>query len=164
MTACYLKSKHKRIWTRAAGLAVAGFTAAISTGDGVGAASSRHERPVESVDWRAGGEPIMAIVSLRSQRITIYDARGLIAQAPVSSGQKGRETPAGTSSACSRRTPIITRTFMTTLTCRTCSASPGRALRCTAALCRAIRPRMAACGCPMILPGTCSTQPGSACA
>src|SRR5215468_11460897 len=37
----------------------------------------------------------MAIVSLRNQRITVYDARGLMAQAPVSSGQKGRETPAG---------------------------------------------------------------------
>ena len=41
------------------------------------------------------GEPIMAIVSLRSQRITVYDANGGILQAPVSSGQKGRETPAG---------------------------------------------------------------------
>src|SRR5215471_13201881 len=88
-------SKHKRIWARAAGLAIAGFAAAIAAGDRAGAESSRHERPVESVDWRAGGEPIMAIVSLRAQRITIYDARGLMAQAPISSGQKGRETPAG---------------------------------------------------------------------
>ena len=88
-------SKHKRIWVRAAGLAIAGFAAAIAAGDRTGAASSRRERPVESIDWRAAGEPIMAIVSLRSQRITIYDARGLMAQAPVSSGQKGRETPAG---------------------------------------------------------------------
>ena len=39
--------------------------------------------------------PIMAIVSLRSQRITVYDANGEFLQAPVSSGQKGRETPAG---------------------------------------------------------------------
>ncbi len=37
----------------------------------------------------------MAIVSLRSQRITVYDANGWILRAPVSSGQKGRETPAG---------------------------------------------------------------------
>ena len=95
MTACYLNAKHKRIGTRAAGLAFAGFAAAIAAGDRAGAASARHERPIESIDWRAAGEPIMAIVSLRSQRITIYDARGLMAQAPVSSGQKGRETPAG---------------------------------------------------------------------
>jgi len=37
----------------------------------------------------------MAIVSLRDQRITVYDADGWILRAPVSSGQKGRETPAG---------------------------------------------------------------------
>ena len=71
MTACYLNPKHKRNWTRAAGLAVVGFAAAIAAGDRAGAASP-HERPVESVDWRAAGEPIMAIVSLRSQRITTY--------------------------------------------------------------------------------------------
>ena len=32
---------------------------------------------------------------MRSQRITVYDADGWIVRAPVSSGQKGRETPAG---------------------------------------------------------------------
>ena len=37
----------------------------------------------------------MAIVSLRSQRITVYDADGWIMRAAVSSGQAGRETPAG---------------------------------------------------------------------
>ena len=37
----------------------------------------------------------MAIVSLRNQRITVYDAKGWILRAPVSSGPKGRETPAG---------------------------------------------------------------------
>jgi hypothetical protein len=37
----------------------------------------------------------MAIVSLGSQRITIYDDQGWILRAPVSSGQRGRETPAG---------------------------------------------------------------------
>ena len=37
----------------------------------------------------------MAVVSLRSQQITVYDADGWILRGPVSSGQKGRETPAG---------------------------------------------------------------------
>ncbi len=37
----------------------------------------------------------MAIISLHSQQITVYDADGWILRAPVSSGQKGRETPAG---------------------------------------------------------------------
>ena len=44
---------------------------------------------------RAAGDPVMAIVSLQNQRITIYDANGWILRAPVSSGQRGRETPAG---------------------------------------------------------------------
>jgi len=37
----------------------------------------------------------MAIVSLKHQRVTIYDADGPIMHAPVSSGMRGRETPAG---------------------------------------------------------------------
>ena len=37
----------------------------------------------------------MAIVSLSKQHVTIYDANGWIMRAPVSSGRKGYETPAG---------------------------------------------------------------------
>jgi hypothetical protein len=53
------------------------------------------EGPAEFIASRAVGEPVMAIVSLQSQRITIYDANGAMLRAPVSSGQRGRETPAG---------------------------------------------------------------------
>ena len=49
----------------------------------------------EFIGSGTAGEPIMAIVSLESQRITLYDANGGILRAPVSSGQRGRETPAG---------------------------------------------------------------------
>src|SRR6186997_1867846 len=55
----------------------------------------RTETPVEAVQSRAAGEPIMAIVSLHDQRVTVYDANGWILRSPVSSGQTGRETPAG---------------------------------------------------------------------
>ena len=44
---------------------------------------------------RDAGEPIMAIVSIKSQQVTIYDADGWILRAPVSTGITGRETPAG---------------------------------------------------------------------
>ena len=37
----------------------------------------------------------MAIVSIKSQHVTIYDAEGWILRAPVSSGTTGRETPSG---------------------------------------------------------------------
>jgi lipoprotein-anchoring transpeptidase ErfK/SrfK len=51
--------------------------------------------PNETTAPRDAGEPIMAIVSLKSQQVTIYDADGWILRAPVSSGITGRETPAG---------------------------------------------------------------------
>jgi hypothetical protein len=56
---------------------------------------ARSERPTEATAARAAGEPIMAIVSIKSQQVTIYDADGWIMRAPVSTGVTGRETPAG---------------------------------------------------------------------
>ena len=67
----------------------------IAAGDDADARSARAERPIESIQSRSAGDPVMAIVSLRSQRITVYDSKGWILRAPVSSGTKGRETPAG---------------------------------------------------------------------
>jgi len=51
--------------------------------------------PAEAAAPRDAGEPIMAIVSIKSQQVTFYDADGWILRAPVSTGTKGRETPAG---------------------------------------------------------------------
>ena len=76
-------------------LAIVGLMALIVAGDHAVAAGGRAGRAVEFIESRAAGEPIIAVVSLRSQRITVYDADGWIFRAPVSSGQKGRETPAG---------------------------------------------------------------------
>ena len=90
-----MNSKRHKTGLRLAHLAIAGLTALIAAGGHVGAAERRSERTVESIESRTAGEPIMAIVSLRNQRITVYDANGWILRAPVSSGQKGRETPAG---------------------------------------------------------------------
>jgi len=53
------------------------------------------EQATEVAAPREAGEPIMAIVSIKSQKVTIYDADGWVLRAPVSSGTKGRETPAG---------------------------------------------------------------------
>jgi hypothetical protein len=72
-----------------------GLAALFATADPAGATDRRGELAVESSESRTAGEPILTIVSLQSQRITIYDANGWILRAPVSSGQKGRETPAG---------------------------------------------------------------------
>lgn len=86
-----MNSKRHKTRLRLAHLAIVGLTALIAAGGHVRAAEHR----TESVESRTAGEPIMAIVSLRNQRITVYDANGWILRAPVSSGQKGRETPAG---------------------------------------------------------------------
>ncbi|MBR0842660.1 L,D-transpeptidase [Bradyrhizobium liaoningense] len=58
-------------------------------------AAKQARQPVEAVAPREAGEPIMAIVSIKSQQVTFYDADGWILRAPVSTGTTGRETPAG---------------------------------------------------------------------
>src|SRR6266536_2406745 len=61
-------------------------------------ATAKQARPApatEAAAPRAAGEPIMAIVSIKTQQVTFYDADGWILRAPVSTGTKGRETPAG---------------------------------------------------------------------
>jgi L,D-transpeptidase-like protein len=95
MTFCFVNLKHKQSWLRPACLFIASLAAVAASGDHVDAASGRNEHSVASVESRTAGDPIMAIVSLSNQRITVYDANGWILRAPVSSGQKGRETPAG---------------------------------------------------------------------
>jgi L,D-transpeptidase catalytic domain len=59
------------------------------------ARQARPAPPVEATAPRDAGEPIMAIVSIKTQQVTFYDADGWILRAPVSTGTKGRETPAG---------------------------------------------------------------------
>lgn len=73
-------------------VAMAALTA--PTGD-TWAREARPARPAEATAPRDAGEPIMAIVSIKTQRVTFYDADGWILRAPVSTGVKGRETPAG---------------------------------------------------------------------
>ena len=100
----FMSPRHKQAWLRPARVAIVSVSAVIAAGDHVIAASGRsaraatNARPVAAVEApiaREAVEPLLAIVSLRNQRITIYDAEGSILRAPVSSGQRGRETPAG---------------------------------------------------------------------
>jgi len=77
---------------RAAALAV---LIAAPPADAASRAHRHGEQTAEASASRAAGPPLMAIVSLGSQHVTIYDADGWIMRGPVSSGQKGRETPAG---------------------------------------------------------------------
>ena len=72
--------------------AMAALTALIAD---AAAGQARPAPPTEATAPRDAGEPIMAIVSIKSQQVTFYDADGWILRAPVSTGITGRETPAG---------------------------------------------------------------------
>src|ERR1700722_2678679 len=74
-------------------LAAVAALAALTTG--AAARQGRPAPPPEATAPREAGEPIMAIVSIKSQQVTFYDAEGWIFHAPVSTGTTGRETPAG---------------------------------------------------------------------
>ena len=78
-------------------VAVAGCAALLLTGSDVPVRvqTGREGPRYETVQSRPAGTPLMAIVALRNQRITIYGTDGWIMRAPISSGQTGYETPAG---------------------------------------------------------------------
>jgi hypothetical protein len=79
------------IVTLTATAALTALTAAVPAG----AANPRPVSNNQATAPRDAGEPIMAIVSIKNQQVTIYDANGWIMRAPVSSGTEGRETAAG---------------------------------------------------------------------
>jgi hypothetical protein len=76
-------------------LAAAAVLMALAPPADAAAKQANPAHPVEAAAPRDAGEPIMAIVSIKSQQVTIYDADGWMLRAPVSTGIKGRETPAG---------------------------------------------------------------------
>ena len=63
--------------------------------ESAGAKGLREATQIESAATRPVGQPVMAVVSLSKQQITVYDADGWTLRAPVSSGQAGYDTPAG---------------------------------------------------------------------
>lgn len=83
-----------RRW-RPPGLVALATVAALTVLTASAEAAKQARQPIEAVAPREAGEPIMAIVSIKSQQVTFYDAVGWILRAPVSTGTTGRETPAG---------------------------------------------------------------------
>ena len=84
-----------RRWRLAAIAALAAMAALTAPAGAAPAKSERVAQVKEETAQRTAGEPIMAIVSIKSQQVTFYDADGWILRAPVSTGTTGRETPAG---------------------------------------------------------------------
>ncbi len=104
----------------------------------------------------------MAIVSISAQKVTVYDADGWIYRAPVSSGVKGRETPAGVFALVEKdkdhHSTMYDDAWMPNMQRITWNgvALHGGPLPGYAA-------PTAACGCPTTLPRSCSTRRGSGC-
>jgi hypothetical protein len=84
-----------RCWGTSAIVTLAAMAALMALSPAAAAKQARPAPPTEETAPRDAGEPIMAIVSIKSQQVTFYDADGWIVRAPVSTGIKGRETPAG---------------------------------------------------------------------
>ncbi|HEX4302763.1 MAG TPA: L,D-transpeptidase family protein, partial [Rhizomicrobium sp.] len=84
-----------RRWRPAAFVTLAAMTALTALTTEAGAKQARPAPTIEATAPRQAGEPIMAIVSIKGQKVTFYDADGWILRAPVSTGTTGRETPAG---------------------------------------------------------------------
>jgi hypothetical protein len=77
------------------GLGVLTALIAIIIAEPVAAQRNPQPKRAESAHDRPTLQPLVAVVALTEQRVTIYDANGKVLQAPVSTGQKGYETPAG---------------------------------------------------------------------
>ena len=83
---------------RFAALSLGAFAALTAIGADPAMARRDRNAPTEQTEAepsRSAGPPVLAVVGLRDQRITIYDADGAILKAPVSSGQTSYETPVG---------------------------------------------------------------------
>src|SRR5262245_33296646 len=85
----------KRRSSRSAIATLAAMAALAALAADAAARQARPASPTEATAPREAGEPIMAIVSIKTQHVTLYDADGWILRAPVSTGTTGRETPAG---------------------------------------------------------------------
>ncbi len=83
-----------RCWEPAVVVTLAAM-AALTALNASAAVREARPAPTEAMAPRDAGEPIVAIVSIKSQQVTFYDADGWILRAPVSTGITGRETPAG---------------------------------------------------------------------
>src|SRR6195256_5709931 len=84
-----------RRWGPPAIVTLAAMAALTALTADAAARQARPAPPTETTAPRDAGEPIMAIVSIKAQKVTFYDADGWILRAPVSTGITGRETPAG---------------------------------------------------------------------
>ena len=73
-----------RRWNPPAIVTLVALTALTALATEAAAKQARPAAPTEATAPRDAGEPIMAIVSIKSQQVTFYDSEGWILRAPVS--------------------------------------------------------------------------------
>ena len=109
-----------RRWGPAAIVTLAAIAALTALTADAAVGQPRPAPPKEATAPREAGELIMAIVSIKTQQVTFYDAEGWIfARRYRPASRNARRQPA--SSPSSRRTRTTTRACMTMPGCRTCS-------------------------------------------
>ena len=87
------------------GVGIGALALVSGIGGDTAAAKSRAQsgKQEEAAVTRPAGTPVLAIVSLNQQRITVYDADGPVLHSPVSSGKPGYDTPVGIYSVLERK-------------------------------------------------------------
>jgi hypothetical protein len=103
VTAIHCRRPARRARGTLATAVLAGLAGGLCLTDAASAKGGRDVKREEFVQTRPAGTPVMAVVSLSRQRVTVYDADGWIMRAPVSSGRTGYETPAGVYSILQRK-------------------------------------------------------------
>lgn len=79
---------------------------------GPASAASKKNRQSTPIEYGTlSGPPMLAVVSLKEQRITVYDADGNTMRARISSGSTGNETPAGTFSILQKNRDHVSNVF-----------------------------------------------------
>lgn len=87
-----LQRKRSIIGLATTALSVLAIGATLTPAD----AGKRNQRPIEeTAPETLSGPPVIAIVSIKDQRVTVYDANGGSMSGRVSSGRDGYETPVG---------------------------------------------------------------------
>lgn len=103
VTAIHCRRPARRARGTLATVVLAGLAGGLCLTDTASAKGGRDDKREEFVETRPAGTPVLAVVSLSRQRVTLYDADGWIMRAPVSSGRTGYETPAGVYSILQRK-------------------------------------------------------------
>ena len=118
------------------------------------------EKPAPRCPSRRG--PLVIVVSIGKQTVTVYDDGKKIAKSPISSGMSGHPTPTGIFTILEKNRYHYSNLyggapmpFMQRVTNSGVAMHAGRS-------CRAIPPRMAASVCPTASRATCSASPTSA--